>query len=83
MPFQLHGVVKDAADPDHIGMKDTIEQEMAWMPDNAAAEPGAFPAMPQMKAANALTELWSIQAPDPKGIGSDVAHRRCQELLIA
>lgn len=73
MPFQLHCVMKYSSNSENVGMVDTIEQEMPWMPDDATFETSALTAMSKMIAANSLAKFGSIQASDTLGIGGDIA----------
>jgi hypothetical protein len=74
MPFEFHGVMKDAADPDDAGNHRMVEQQMARLPDEAAYSARSVFAVAKVIAADRWAEFWPVGAVRAIGLVCDTRH---------
>lgn len=83
MLFQLHRIMKNAADFHNILSGHAIEQEVARIANSIATATGLLAGMKEMIGSAMLSDLRPLNAPDKFGICRNFLDRRLDELLVA
>jgi hypothetical protein len=69
MPFDLHRVMQNTTDNDQVGAERSVDEKVSRAKDDAMLTPRPLATMPQVIAANSLTDVGPNCAADSIGIG--------------